>query len=71
MELSDLIKTINDHFPPKEEGGFNSAVFFHHDKNGELKTVSPLFGGDVKSLDVMVKRLLLYSDACKKMAEQI
>ena len=70
MELEQLIKAINEHFPPKD-GGYNSAIFFHHDKDGKLKTFSPLIGGDVKNLGTMAEKLLLYSDACKQMANKI
>ena len=70
MEIEQLIKTINEHFPPKD-GGFNSAIFFHHGKDGKLKTLSPLIGGDVKNIGAMAERLFLYADACKKTAEEM
>lgn len=72
--MNDLIKIINETFPPKERGGFNGAVFFHHAPDGKLKTCSPLVSsGSEAPVDVqtLVKRLLEYSDACKSMANDI
>ena len=73
--MSLLIKAINEAFP-SEDGGFTSAVFFHHTKDGELKTMSPLIGDGTKTgeqlgIRMLVNRMLTYSDACHKMASDI
>lgn len=72
--MEDLIKAINNNFPPKEVGGFNSAVFFHHNKNGELTHCSPMFApgmGENFDVQMIVNRLYLYSKACKEMADEM
>lgn len=73
-KLKELIKAINEYMP-QQEGGFTGAVFFHHDKNGDLKTFSPLFGElNNKKLTLsqqMVERMLIYSNACKGFAEDL
>ena len=72
--MKNLIDEINKEFPVKEPGGFNSAVFFHHTSDGKLVTCSPMLcpaPGQPIDINFMVSRLLLYSNACKQMADQM
>lgn len=75
-ETKNLIKAMQKAFP-REDGGYTCAVFFHHDKDGKLKTMSPLVGDPEKNmvrnftLKHFVAALLEYSYAVKTMADTI
>ena len=72
--MDKLISAVGEAFPQKD-GGFNSAVFIHHDKDGNLKSCSPLIGeakgSNTLGVRLLVERLLIYSDACRTMANEI
>jgi hypothetical protein len=71
-KVRTLVQAIDQAFPQTGKA-FNSAVFFHHDKDGKLITCSPLVTGGSEEFTValLIKRLYVYADACKEMADEL
>ncbi len=71
-KVKALVQAIDQAFP-QTDSGFNSAVFFHHNKVGRLVTVSPLVtgGNEEFSVALLIKRMYVYADACKEMADEL